>query len=72
MNGAGVTHEIEIDALKSLNSDAPFLWRLSMADLTGSGPFSAFPDVDRILVLLHGDNVRKSHLHAEIATAVQI
>jgi environmental stress-induced protein Ves len=39
-------------------SSAPFRWRLSMADLTGDGPFSELPDVDRILVLLAGDDVK--------------
>lgn len=54
MNGAGTTHEIAIDPTPG--PAAPFRWRLSMADLTGSGPFSSLPDVDRILVLLHGDD----------------
>ncbi len=33
-NGAGTTHEIAIDD-SSGESKAPFLWRLSMADLAG-------------------------------------
>ena len=55
-NGAGVTHEIAIDD-SSGESEAPFLWRLSMADLAGDGPFSEIADVDRILVLLEGEDV---------------
>jgi environmental stress-induced protein Ves len=55
-NGAGTTHEIAIDD-SSGESKAPFLWRLSMADLAGDGPFSEIADVDRILVLLEGEDV---------------
>jgi environmental stress-induced protein Ves len=56
-NGAGTTHEIMVDDTPGTSS-APFRWRLSMADLTGDGPFSELPDVDRILVLLAGDDVK--------------
>jgi len=55
-NGAGTTHEIAIDPAPG-PSGAPFRWRLSMADLAGSGPFSEIPGVDRVLVLLAGDEV---------------
>jgi hypothetical protein len=55
-NGAGTTHEIAIDDTPG-DSAAPFRWRLSMADLAGDGPFSEIGDVDRILVLLAGDDV---------------
>ena len=55
-NGAGVTREIAIDDAPG-ESAAPFRWRLSMADLAGDGPFSEIADVDRILVLLHGEAV---------------
>jgi environmental stress-induced protein Ves len=56
-NGAGTTHEIMVDDTPGTSS-APFRWRLSMADLAGDGPFSELPDVDRILVLLAGDDVK--------------
>jgi environmental stress-induced protein Ves len=55
-NGLGTTHEIAIDPAPGA-SGAPFAWRLSMADLSGPGPFSVLPGVDRILVLLAGDGV---------------
>ena len=55
-NGRGVTREIAV-ARAPDGSSAPFLWRASMADLDGDGPFSAFPDVDRVLVLLEGEDV---------------
>jgi environmental stress-induced protein Ves len=54
-NGGGVTHEIAVDpAVSSALSEAPFRWRLSMAELEGSGPFSEIPGVDRIIVVLEG------------------
>ena len=56
-NGAGTTHEIAIDDSPG-ESQAPFLWRLSMADLADDGPFSEIADVDRILVLLEGEDVQ--------------
>ena len=54
-NGLGYTHEIAI--CKSKSKDAPFTWRLSMADLTPvqDGPFSQMCQVDRTILLLRGD-----------------
>lgn len=54
-NGAGTTHEIAI--APSDDPAVPFRWRLSMADLAGDGPFSEFPGIDRVLLLLQGDGV---------------
>jgi environmental stress-induced protein Ves len=49
-NGAGTTTEIAvIPAGASLDE---FEWRLAIADLDRSGPFSSFPGVDRLLMLL--------------------
>ena len=47
-NGGGVTREY----FRAGGDD--FDWRLSMAQIDVSGPFSSFPMVDRILVLLSG------------------
>lgn len=55
-NGLGTTREIAIDPEPGAGG-APFRWRLSMADLAGPGPFSELAGVDRILVLLAGDDV---------------
>ncbi len=56
-NGGGETREImrrDVD-----NSDdganGGFLWRLSLADVGQSGPFSAFDGYDRTITLLGGD-----------------
>lgn len=50
-NGGGLTRELHV-----AGSD-PFDWRLSAATISGDGPFSSFPGIDRILVLLQGDGV---------------
>jgi environmental stress-induced protein Ves len=35
-----------------------FDWRVSIASIASSGPFSLFPGVDRVITLLEGDGVR--------------
>jgi environmental stress-induced protein Ves len=35
-----------------------FEWRVSMAEIASSGPFSPFPGVDRHILLLSGDGMR--------------
>jgi environmental stress-induced protein Ves len=50
-NGQGTTREI----LRHPAGRADFLWRLSIAEVTQSGPFSAFPGYRRIIMLLRGD-----------------
>lgn len=49
-NGAGETREI----VNIPSVDAPFLWRASIATLSQDGPFSLFPGVDRVIMLLAG------------------
>ena len=49
-NGAGLTREI---AAAPAGSDG-FDWRISVAEVTRDAPFSAFPGIDRCIVLLHG------------------
>ena len=50
-NGGGTTREI---ARCPSDASAPLLWRLSLADIGKTGPFSSFPGVQRTLVLLDG------------------
>ncbi|MBA7846820.1 HutD family protein [Klebsiella sp. RHBSTW-00484] len=59
-NGGGETREI----VSLPSPDAPFIWRASIATLSNDGPFSLFPEVDRVITLLegqplwlHGDNI---------------
>ena len=53
-NGAGATREI----IAVPSTDAPFLWRASIATLQADGPFSPFPGVDRVITLLEGAGVQ--------------
>ena len=52
-NGAGLTRDI---ALSPASADAndDFDWRISVAEIERDAPFSAFPGVDRCIVLLQG------------------
>jgi len=59
-NGAGSTTELAIHPKESCIG-ASFLWRLSIASLTTSGPFSSFPGYDRIIILLSGNPMRLVH-----------
>jgi environmental stress-induced protein Ves len=51
-NGGGVTREIAAWPPGSGFDD--FHWRVSMAEVRTDGPFSTFPNVDRILAVLEG------------------
>jgi len=51
-NGAGRTTEIAVHPAGSSLDD--FAWRVSIADVAGDGPFSAFPGINRTIVLLEG------------------
>lgn len=57
-NGGGRTQEIVSWPLQSGVNE--FQWRVSVASITASGPFSAFPGVDRVILLLDGNGVRLS------------
>jgi uncharacterized protein len=52
-NGGGTTTELIIEPEGS-TLDSGFLWRLSMAEVGVSGPFSRFEGYDRTLLLLEG------------------
>ncbi len=52
-NGGGVTYEVASSPAGP--GPADFDWRISIAEVEGGGPFSAFPDVDRTIVLIEGD-----------------
>lgn len=51
-NGGGTTREVLAFPAGSGMDD--FAWRISMADVTAPGPFSAFPGIDRHLLVLSG------------------
>jgi len=55
-NGGGVTRELcSYPATASFDQ---FIWRVSIADVTQSGPFSSFPGVDRVITLLQGEGMQ--------------
>ncbi|WP_097870399.1 HutD/Ves family protein [Streptomyces sp. rh34] len=51
-NGGGTVREIAAGP-EGAGTDA-FDWRVSLADVTADGPFSAFPDVERVLTVVEG------------------
>ena len=51
-NGGGFTRELACHPAGASLED--FVWRLSIADVAQSGPFSRFPGVDRVITLLDG------------------
>jgi hypothetical protein len=58
-NGLGTTTEIAVHP-PGAGLDA-FTWRVSIADLGASGPFSTFAGYDRILLQIEGAPMRLSH-----------
>jgi len=53
-NGLGTTTEILADPPGALTRGERFLWRVSLADVTANGPFSAFPGYDRTILVAEG------------------
>ncbi|MGR4862185.1 HutD/Ves family protein [Caulobacter sp. LARHSG274] len=51
-NGGGITWTVAMDPQDGSIGD--FSWRLSLAQVGVAGPFSYFPDVDRILTVVEG------------------
>lgn len=52
-NGGGSTLELLQDPI----ADGGFNWRLSIADVETPGPFSAFPGIDRQIMLVAGNGM---------------
>jgi hypothetical protein len=52
-NGGGITHE----AIRVPSNGDSFLWRVSVARIEASGPFSDFSAYNRKMVLLKGDGL---------------
>ncbi|MEX1107777.1 MAG: HutD family protein [Dongiaceae bacterium] len=53
-NGGGTTAEIAIAPEGADLAGDGFLWRLSLARIEQDGPFSAFPGIDRTIMLVEG------------------
>ncbi|RYF64920.1 MAG: HutD family protein [Comamonadaceae bacterium] len=69
-NGGGATREA-VNWPPGAGIDA-FDWRVSIASITASGPFSVFPDVDRQIMLLEGDGVRLKSERFDHALATRL
>lgn len=67
-NGGGSTLEIAASPAGAGLDD--FLWRASIARIERDGPFSAFPGIDRTLLLLEGAGMRLAidHERVEVTT----
>jgi environmental stress-induced protein Ves/predicted GIY-YIG superfamily endonuclease len=63
-NGRGVTTEIA----RRPEGDGPFDWRVSTAAVVDTGPFSPFPGLDRVLVVLEGEGLSLTHDGGEPVT----
>ncbi|WP_340118691.1 HutD family protein [Pelagibius sp. 7325] len=55
-NGGGVTREIATGASPGAGADpdADWGWRVSLAEVARDGPFSLFPDTDRVIAVIDG------------------
>jgi environmental stress-induced protein Ves len=51
-NGGGTTYQVAVAPADAALDD--FSWRISLADIDTSGPFSSLPGIDRILVVIEG------------------
>ena len=54
-NGGGVTRELACSPEGAGLDD--FMWRVSIADVATSGPFSHFPGIERMIMLLDGNGM---------------
>ena len=54
-NGGGTT--VELAAFPEASNFETFGWRISMADVASDGPFSAFPGIDRTLIVVEGEGI---------------
>jgi len=61
-NGGGSTREIVCSPLGA--GIDHFVWRVSIATIAQSGPFSIFPGVDRVIMLINGQGVHLKSLSA--------
>jgi environmental stress-induced protein Ves len=57
-NGRGLTREVAREPDEDTAAGVGFDWRISLADVDVSGPFSSYDGVDRVIVLLEGASMR--------------
>lgn len=56
-NGGGTTAEIALAPEDADFASGKFDWRLSLANIQGDGPFSAFAGIDRTIMLVEGNGM---------------
>ncbi|MFJ2239340.1 HutD family protein [Streptomyces sp. NPDC087859] len=60
-NGGGTTREVASGTvhapLTSMEPEAGFDWRVSVADVDAEGSFSTFPGIDRVITLVEGEGM---------------
>ena len=59
-NGGGVTRELASQSASTSSAESPgpdggWDWRVSIADVSKAGDFSAFPGMDRVLTVVEGE-----------------
>jgi environmental stress-induced protein Ves len=54
-NGGGVTRELASHPLAASAQDGVWDWRVSIADVSKAGDFSAFPGMERVLTVIDGE-----------------
>ena len=54
-NGRGTTRELALWPATASFEHGDWHWRLSAAEVGAAGPFSAFPECERILTVTKGD-----------------
>ncbi len=64
-NGGGTTREVlKFPASATIDT---FEWRISLAAVTTSGPFSLFPDIDRTMIVTDGQGIELNDGQERIA-----
>jgi environmental stress-induced protein Ves len=53
-NGGGVTREIATGSSPEPGPGATWGWRVSLAEVARDGPFSIFPETDRVIAVIDG------------------
>ena len=54
-NGGGVTRELASHRGPASSADGAWDWRVSIADVTSAGEYSAFPGMERVLTVVEGE-----------------
>ena len=54
-NGGGVTRELASHPQAASAQDGAWDWRVSIAEITKAGEFSAFPGMERVLTVIEGE-----------------